>query len=112
MHLSSKTPKRHSINSAYPRCSSSQRSNSYPLARAQQLDQELQAGRSRGPLHGIHVVVKVGHYLSPSACLLLIVPAQDCIATALDYGMPTTVGSIALLKATKPTKNAPIVQRV
>ncbi|KAK4151888.1 amidase signature domain-containing protein [Chaetomidium leptoderma] len=52
-------------------------------ARAQELDQELQSGRSR-----------------------------DCIATAPDFGMPTTAGSFALLNATKATKNAPVVERL
>ncbi|KAK4446773.1 amidase signature domain-containing protein [Podospora aff. communis PSN243] len=61
--------------------------------RARLLDGELRAGRSRGPLHGIPVVLK------------------DCIATGPELGMTTSAGSFALLEG-KITKNAPLVDRL
>ncbi|KAK4144608.1 amidase signature domain-containing protein [Dichotomopilus funicola] len=64
------------------------------MARAGDLQQELESGHSRGPLHGIPVVLK------------------DCIATSPLLGMPTSAGSYALLNTTKVTRNAPIVERL
>ncbi len=60
------------------------------LARARILDEELAAGRVRGPLHGIPVVYK------------------DSIATR---GVPTTVGS-AFLRDRVPDTDAAIVRRL
>lgn len=60
------------------------------LLTAQQRDDELSQGRTRGPLHGVPIVVK------------------DNIHVA---GMPNTAGTIAL-KNFVPTTNAPVVQRL
>jgi len=60
------------------------------LAQARRLDEELAAGRDRGPLHGIPVVYK------------------DSIATR---GIPTTVGS-AFLRDRVPDADAAIVRRL
>ena len=63
------------------------------LARAAQLDQERHQGIVRGPLHGIPITLK------------------DCIATHPALGLPTSVGSFALLHS-KPASNASIVEKL
>jgi len=60
------------------------------LAQARKLDQELQAGKDRGPLHGIPIVHK------------------DLFDTA---GIPTTVGS-EFFKSRVPTSDAEVVSRL
>ncbi|KAF2657867.1 amidase signature enzyme [Lophiostoma macrostomum CBS 122681] len=57
---------------------------------AQRLDEERRAGKSRGPLHGIPIIVK------------------DAFNTVSSTGMPTTVGSFALAKSHVP-KNATLI---
>ncbi|RFU73057.1 amidase [Trichoderma arundinaceum] len=57
------------------------------------LDAERAAGASRGPFHGIPIVLK------------------DSIMTAPGLGMPTTAGSFALAEA-KCKGNAPLVQKL
>ncbi|KAJ9165614.1 Amidase family protein [Coniochaeta hoffmannii] len=57
------------------------------------LDDERAAGKVRGPLHGIPVLVK------------------DNIATQPDLGMETTAGSVALV-GSRPRRNADVVQRL
>ncbi|CAK7234340.1 hypothetical protein SCUCBS95973_008903, partial [Sporothrix curviconia] len=57
---------------------------------AAELDKERAAGRLRGPLHGIPIVVK------------------DNIATVPELGLPTTCGSLALV-GSKPRQNAAII---
>ena len=71
-----------------PRLGTIIRTNPDALAIARQLDRERQAGRIRGPLHGIPVVIK------------------DNIETA--DSMPTTAGSLALRNSI-PTRDAPLV---
>ena len=65
-----------------PRVRSVLETNPDALARAIELDQERKAGKTRGPLHGIPVLIK------------------DNIATA--DRMHTTAGSLALMDATVP----------
>ncbi|KAI1144927.1 amidase family protein [Nemania diffusa] len=60
---------------------------------ATELDNERAKGKTRGPLHGIPVLVK------------------DNIATAPDYQLPTTCGSLALV-GSKPRQNAAIIDRL
>lgn len=60
--------------------------------RAEELDRERKSGLSRGPLHGVPIIVK------------------DNIMTDHSLGMPTTCGSFALKKA--KASNAPIVDRI
>jgi amidase len=61
--------------------------------RARELDEERRAGRVRGPLHGVAVIVK------------------DNVDTA--GALPTTAGSLALESpACQPVRHAPIVQRL
>ncbi|ESZ98762.1 hypothetical protein SBOR_0868 [Sclerotinia borealis F-4128] len=57
---------------------------------AQRLDQERKTGKIRGPLHGVPIIVK------------------DAFATVPSLGMPTTVGSYALIDS-RPKKNAAII---
>lgn len=63
------------------------------LSTAAQLDEERRAGKLRGPLHGIPILIK------------------DAIATHPDLGLPTTVGSYALLNS-RPARNAPLVDEL
>ncbi|KAF2834385.1 amidase signature enzyme [Patellaria atrata CBS 101060] len=63
------------------------------LGRAKQLDEERARGKTRGPFHGIPIVVK------------------DNIMTEPSLGMDTTVGSYAFVGA-KPKKNAPIIDQL
>ncbi|KAL5328043.1 hypothetical protein ACEPPN_005750 [Leptodophora sp. 'Broadleaf-Isolate-01'] len=63
------------------------------LAIARGLDEERSAGKARGPLHGIPIIVKF----------------QDAFATDPALGMPTTVGSYALLDS-RPKQNASAVE--
>uniref|UniRef100_A0A8H7K0Y6 Amidase domain-containing protein n=1 Tax=Bionectria ochroleuca TaxID=29856 RepID=A0A8H7K0Y6_BIOOC len=60
---------------------------------ASSLDDERAAGRLRGPLHGIPVIIK------------------DNIDTHPSLGMKTTAGSLALLDS-KPRENAPVAQKL
>ncbi|KAL4866522.1 hypothetical protein BDV12DRAFT_172729 [Aspergillus spectabilis] len=60
------------------------------MKRAQELDKEREAGKIRGPLHGIPIILK------------------DSVATHLSLGLGTTAGSLALLDS-KPRRNAKIV---
>jgi len=60
------------------------------LTRAAELDAERAAGKIRGPLHGIPILVK------------------DNVATHPDLGMDTTAGSLALA-GSRPKRNADIV---
>ncbi|KAJ6021031.1 hypothetical protein N7540_006535 [Penicillium herquei] len=62
-------------------------------ATAKYLDQERASGKIRGPLHGIPILIK------------------DNIATHPSLGLPTTVGSLALLSS-KPSKNAHIIDQI
>ncbi|KAK3375563.1 amidase signature domain-containing protein [Lasiosphaeria ovina] len=62
-------------------------------ATATLLDQERLQGRSRGPLHGIPIVLK------------------DCFITASTLGMGTTAGAAALVNA-KASVNGAVVQRL
>jgi amidase len=79
----------HAIDRAGPRLNSVIELNPDALSIAAALDAELAAGRSRGPLHGIPILIK------------------DNIDTA--DRMKTTAGSLALLDAPTPTRDAPIV---
>ncbi|RWA09269.1 hypothetical protein EKO27_g5841 [Xylaria grammica] len=63
------------------------------LETAKRLDDERAQGKTRSPLHGIPVIIK------------------DCIVTAPDLGMPTTVGSHIFSKQTA-TRNAPVVEQL
>jgi amidase len=63
------------------------------LQRAEQLDDERKAGRVRGPLHGIPILLK------------------DNIATSPATGLDTTAGSLALVDS-RPRKNAVLVDKV
>ncbi|KAK8054989.1 amidase [Apiospora rasikravindrae] len=60
------------------------------LGRAAALDEERQAGRSRGPFHGIPI---------------------DCFLTSHELGMPTTAGSWAFLEA-RATNSSGIVRKL
>ncbi|KAJ6093074.1 hypothetical protein N7486_008363 [Penicillium sp. IBT 16267x] len=60
---------------------------------AKSLDQERAVGKTRGPLHGIPIIIK------------------DNIATHPSLGLPTTGGSLALLSS-KPKKNAEIIDQI
>ncbi|KAJ5672228.1 hypothetical protein N7507_001355 [Penicillium longicatenatum] len=60
---------------------------------AKSLDQERAAGKTRGPLHGIPIIIK------------------DNIATHPSLGLPTTCGSLSLLSS-KPKKNAEIIDQI
>ncbi|OKO93433.1 hypothetical protein PENSUB_12496 [Penicillium subrubescens] len=62
-------------------------------ARAKLLDQERAAGKTRGPLHGIPIIIK------------------DNVATHPNFGLPTSAGSFALLSS-KPRNNAKIIDQV
>ena len=64
--------------------------NGDALARARTLDQERRAGRSRGPLHGVPVIIKDN------------IDLADAV---------TTAGSLAL-SANMRTRNAPLVDRL
>ena len=61
------------------------------FAIAQALDNERLAGRIRGPMHGIPIIVK------------------DAFASSPELGMETTVGSWAL-KASKPRRSATVIE--
>ena len=61
------------------------------VQQAEELDRETAAGRSRGPLHGVPVLVK------------------DNIDTA---GLATTAGSLALAAADPPARDAALVRRL
>jgi amidase len=65
--------------------------NPAALEDAARLDAESAAGRSRGPLHGVPVLVK------------------DNVDTA---GLATTAGSLALAEVPPPATDAPLVQRL
>ena len=60
---------------------------------AEQLDEEREAGRSRGPLHGIPILLK------------------DNIATEPSLGMDTTSGTFALA-GSRPRANADLAERL
>jgi amidase len=60
---------------------------------AKTLDDERKAGKSRGKLHGIPIVLKDQWQVSP------------------DYGMPTTAGMSALLEASN-IENSEVVEKV
>ncbi|KAJ5948604.1 hypothetical protein N7454_001911 [Penicillium verhagenii] len=62
-------------------------------AAAKSLDYERASGKTRGPLHGIPIIIK------------------DNIATHPSLGLPTTGGSLALLSS-KPKKNAEIIDQI
>ncbi|KAJ5648058.1 hypothetical protein N7490_004430 [Penicillium lividum] len=62
-------------------------------ATANILDQERASGKTRGPLHGVPIIIK------------------DNIATHPSLGLPTTGGSLALLSS-KPKKNAEIIDQI
>lgn len=66
--------------------------NPEAMAIADQLDQERRAGRVRGPLHGVPILIK------------------DNIDTA--DRMMTTAGSLALVGAPAPRHDAPLVKRL
>ncbi|KAK7968843.1 amidase [Apiospora saccharicola] len=68
------------------------------LRQAAALDEERQANRCRGPLHGIPIVLK-------ASC------QHDCFVTSHELGMPTTAGSFAFLGA-KAAKNSGIAQKL
>ncbi|PVH75110.1 amidase signature enzyme [Cadophora sp. DSE1049] len=57
------------------------------------LDEERKAGKSRGPLHGIPIILK------------------DNIATELGLGMKTTAGSLAL-RDSRPRQSAPCIDKL
>jgi amidase len=61
------------------------------LGQARERDREAEAGRARSPLHGVPVLVK------------------DNIDTE---DLPTTAGSLALVDAAPPAKDAPLVRRL
>ncbi len=61
------------------------------LAQAETLDAEAAAGRVRGPLHGVPVLVK------------------DNVDT---HDLPTTAGSLALADAPPPAQDATLVRRI
>jgi amidase len=82
----------HSIDRAGPRLNSIIELNPDALALAATLDAELAAGKPRGPLHGIPILIK------------------DNIDTA--DRMKTTAGSFALVDAPTPIRDAPIVARL
>lgn len=63
------------------------------LSRAQYLDAEREAGRVKGPMHGIPMLLK------------------DCIDTGPELGVGTTVGSLALVGA-RPRRNARVVDNL
>jgi amidase len=76
------------------------------LERAETLDQERAAGRLRGPLHGIPIILKVGHDELPS-----LADGQDIIDTPPDLEMPTTAGSWAMAES-HPGRASPLVTKV
>ncbi|MBL8235775.1 MAG: amidase [Bryobacterales bacterium] len=82
----------HAIDRGGPRLNSVIDINPDALAIAAALDAELAAGKDRGPLHGVPILVK------------------DNIDTA--DRMKTTAGSFALVDAPTPTRDAPIVSRL
>ncbi|ORY01268.1 amidase signature domain-containing protein [Clohesyomyces aquaticus] len=63
------------------------------LAQAATLDTERSQGKLRGPIHGAPILLK------------------DCIATSPDLGMPTTLGSRALLTS-RPYGNSDVVKHL
>ena len=63
------------------------------LSLAHSLDDERSAGHTRGPMHGIPIILK------------------DAIATAPELGMETTLGSYAL-KSSVVARSASIVDKV
>lgn len=63
------------------------------MKRAAELDRERREGHSRGPLHGIPIIIK------------------DCISTHPDLGMKTSIGSYALISS-RPAQNATVIRRV
>ncbi|MEM7798838.1 MAG: amidase family protein, partial [Chloroflexota bacterium] len=67
--------------------------NPYAVETAEQLDQERAAGQSRGPLHGIPILLK------------------DNVDTGPDLGMQTTAGSLAL-EGTAAPRDAFITQKL
>lgn len=82
------------------------------VEQAQKLDVERKTKKSRGKLHGIPILIKVGaarpYYffrLVPNLCI------QDNIATLPELHMDTTAGSLALA-GSKPKSNAVIIDRV
>ncbi|KAL2820868.1 amidase signature domain-containing protein [Aspergillus cavernicola] len=62
------------------------------MKRAQELDKEREAGKVRGPLHGIPIILK------------------DSVATHLSLGLGTTAGSLALLDS-KSRRNDVLLAR-
>ena len=80
------------IDRAGPKINSVVEINPDALAIADALDRERRAGRVRGPLHGIPILIK------------------DNIDTA--DRMETTAGSLALVGAAKPSRDAFIVERL
>ncbi|MER3428373.1 MAG: amidase [Pyrinomonas sp.] len=80
------------IDRAGPRINSVVETNPDALAIADALDRERRAGHLRGPLHGIPILIK------------------DNIDTA--DRMETTAGSLALVGAAKPSRDAFIVERL
>lgn len=60
---------------------------------AAELDRERREGHTRGPLHGIPIIVK------------------DCIATHPDLGMRTSLGSYALVTS-RPARSSTVIDRV
>ncbi|VUC23995.1 unnamed protein product [Clonostachys rosea] len=65
---------------------------------AASLDDEHAAGRLRGPLHGIPIIIKLR-------------TTKDNIDTHPSLRMKTMAGSVALLDS-KPRENAPVAQKV
>jgi len=63
------------------------------LKKAKELDDERKAGKTRGPFHGIPIIVK------------------DCFTFEEGMGMPTTVGSVVFSKE-KGIRNAGLIQQV
>lgn len=81
------------------------------LERAAYLDREREEGRSLGHLHGIPISIKVCPPANAVRCCI-----KNAIRTLLqrilpDLGMPTTVGSFALLNS-KPGTSATIIEKV
>ncbi|MCR5878882.1 amidase [Phenylobacterium sp. J367] len=79
------------IDRAGPKLNSVLTLNPHALADARRLDQERQAGRVRGPLHGVPILLKDN------------IESQD--------GTATTAGSLALV-GNVPERDAPIVKRL